>query len=521
MTKRTKPNILWFLTDDTGSGMLGYGNGPVLTPFIDSIADNGVVSTQFHCSAPACGPSRFSYLSGVHPGHCTAPRFTNEHPTDQAYSVGFNVDIMPGSPNMAQHFKDNGYHTGFVGKWHTGVPRKQFNGHTFNLDDDPRHPNIAKKLAEDYDSMREFIRGGGFDYAEGVNWGNTDNRPLKAMHYHNMEWQTEAALGFIEDNAQQDKPFMLHFATSTMHGPEHVASINDGALVTEFGLLDKPITDVQAPRETIATRLSDAGLPNNHRTAGILWTDDAFAAIWQKVVDSGLADNTIVIFSPDHSIGTANAKFSCYQGGVQIPFAMRWDEQIPSGQRCDALLQNVDLYPTLCEAIGIPAPTHPIDGQSCWTQLQSNSGSERDELYFEWGETRAVRTKRWKYIAWRQTPEQLQKLKNAEVGRAYNMQGRPSGDYSMHLHPEFWDHDQLYDLENDPAERINLWNSPKLKDVQADMVQRLRKQLDTFDHPFPEQEDPFVQTDAYWQLAANTMSDNRLFDAYFYREKAF
>ena len=520
MSTRKQPNILWFLTDDTGPGMLGYTNGPVLTPFIDSIAHHGVVANEFHCSAPACGPSRYSYLSGVHPGHCKAPRFLKGNPEDKPYNVGFNVDIMPGSDNIAQHFKHNGYHTGFVGKWHTGVPRNTFHEHTFDLDDDPRDPTVSKKLQEDYDAMRDFVRGTGFDYAEGINWGNTDNRPLKALHYHNMEWQTEAALGFIEENSQQDKPFMLHFATSTMHGPEHVESINDGALVTEFGLLDKPITGVQAARDTIPTRLAEAGLPNNHRTAGILWTDDAFAAVWQKVVECGLDDNTIVIFSTDHGIGTANTKFSCYHGGVHIPFCMRWDGHIQSGSKTDALLQNVDLYPTLCAAIGIEQPQHLLDGRNCWKQL-NGADDEREDLYFEWGNTRAVRTKRWKYISWRHTPEQIEKLKDPANKRALNMMGKAGPTYTMHMQPEYWDHDQLYDLDNDRAERTNLWNSPALKEVQADMVARLRRHLDSFDHPFPEEEDPYVLTQEYWEKAVEMMNDPKLYSYYFYKQKAF
>ncbi len=514
-----QPNVLWFITDDTGFGMLGYHNGPVLTPYIDSIAERGVRATEFHCSAPACGPSRFSYMSGVHPGHCTAPRFLKGNPTDQIYNVGFNVDIMPGTQTMAQSFQNAGYHTGFVGKCHTGVPRKTFNGHEFNPDDDPRDPDVSKKLQEDYDSMRAFVRGGGFDYAEGINWGNTDNRPLKALHYHNLEWQTQAACNFLEEHVHNDKPFFLNVASSTMHGPEHVESIDDGALVTEYGLLDEPITDVQASRESIRTRLSEADLPINHRTAGVLWTDDSFAAIWQKVVELGLDNNTIVVFSTDHGIGTANSKFSCYQGGVRIPFSMHWDGHIDAGSETHALLQNVDLYPTLCKACGINQPEN-VDGINRFDQLLG-AGDDREDLYFEWGYSRAVRTKRWKYISWRHSDEQLEQMKSGTVSNAFNLMGKLSGDYSMHLHPEFWDVDQLYDLSVDPDERINLWNSPKLKSVQSDMQTRLRKHLDTFDHPFPEQADSYVSSDAYWQLACNTMADNKIFDVYFYRQKAF
>ena len=161
-----------------------------------------------------------------------------------------------------------------------------------------------------------------------------------------------------------------------------------------------------------------------------------------------------------------------------------------------------------------------IDGLD---RLQQFTGAEdnREDLYFEWGNTRAVRTKRWKYISWRHTPEEIEKMKNGEVQNAFNMSGKQMPDYCMHFHPDHWDADQLYDLSVDPDERLNLWGSPRLKNVQADMVSRLRKHLDTFDNPYPEKADAYIGSHEHWQLACNSLSDDRIFNNYFFRDKAF
>ncbi len=522
MTEKKRPNIVWFITDDTGDCMLGYAGGNVLTPNIDRIAHEGVVATQYHCSAPACTPSRWSYIRGQYPGRCVSSRFMDEKEEGRPYNLGFNVDILPGQPNIAAVFRDAGYATGFTGKWHTGTPRGKFNGHKFHPDDDPTNPEVARKLREDYTAMQEQIRGVGFDYAEAVAWGNTDNRPLKRLQYHNLEWHTEAALNFIEQSAQGDKPFFLNMATTTMHGPHHVRSLETDGRETEVGLLDK-MPDVQPPRQSVLDRLEKADLPVDHLTAGSLWMDDAFGAVMQRVEDLGLADNTIFIWSTDHGMGTRSSKFTCYQGGVRIPYCMKWDGHITPGFTTDALMQNVDFLPTLCAAAGIDIPEGvDPDGLNRWPQLTGKAGNDREDLYFEWGYTRAVRTQKYKYIAFRHTPEQIADMKAKPDGYAMSMSGKYNPDYPMHMHPHYFDPDQLYDLENDPDEKINLADKPEYADTLAEMKKRLKAFLDTFGDPFDlDTVDAFIKSEAYQQLVAKTMKNDSLWNSYFYIENAY
>ena len=108
-----KPNIVWIVSDDTNDGMLGYTGGKMLTPTIDSIARNGIAFTQFHSVAPACGPSRYSYLTGHYPGR--SPH--EELQTTEQYMLFFNAYLYPDKERSVAHvIRQAGYRTGFVGK---------------------------------------------------------------------------------------------------------------------------------------------------------------------------------------------------------------------------------------------------------------------------------------------------------------------------------------------------------------------------------------------------------------------
>ncbi len=515
-----RPNILWFITDDTNVEMLGYAGGQVLTPNIDRIAREGVVFTQFHTTSPACCPSRYSYLSGLYPGHCPDPRFRDAFPPGEPYAVSFNVYAEPGTPTVASLLRDAGYTTGFVGKWHVGTGRKALNGHSYKEDDDPEDPKVARKLREDYEAMQREVRGVGFDYAEGITWGNTDNRPLRRLRYHNLEWHTQGALNFLEQRRDSDEPFFLNMATTTIHGPHHIESLETDGRATEWGLLPE-MPHVQAPRRTVFERIRADGIELTHRSAGALWTDDAFGAVMKRVEETGLAENTIFIFSTDHGVGVTGGKFTCYQGGVHIPFTMKWAGHIRPGTTCDAMIQNADFIPTLLEMAGVPLPDSlQIDGVSRWRQIQGES-DDREDMYFEWGNTRAVRTKRWKYIAFRPRQKELEAMKTGEAERAYSMSGKPNADYPMHHYPHYFEPDQLYDLEADPGEQSNVAGDRRHADVLADMQTKLRRYLDRFERPFDLSVDPFLTSEAYRALVRPHLDDARIYKTYFYLEKAY
>ncbi|MBI5723739.1 MAG: sulfatase-like hydrolase/transferase [Planctomycetes bacterium] len=514
--KNSGPNIVWFITDDTDFSMLHFTGGNVLTPNMDRVAAEGVVCTRFHAQTPVCTPSRFNYLTGLYAGN--APNIGRQFPEDEPYAITWNTVIEPPTPTFGSVFRAAGYTTGFVGKCHTGPSRTSFNAFRYNENDNPSDQAVREKLRKDYDGMRDYLRSTGFDYAEAVAWGNTDNRPLKALQYHNLEWHVGAALDFIDRNRR--RPFALHLALTTIHGPCHMESIDSDGLACEYGFLDaRP--DVSAwmpPRSTIYPRLQKAGIARNHRTAGAMWMDDAFGAVMKKLEELGLYDNTIIICSTDHNI--LDGKATCCQGGVHIPFAMKWAGAIKSGSTCEAFVQNVDLLPTLCGALDVRPPAG-IDGIDRWKQISGAAGEDREDLFFEFGYCRAVRTGKWKYIALRYPRKLLDDMQAGRVEKAYDHIGRFDMTLQIKRYPHFWDQDQLYDLAGDPGEQKNLAGDPQHAGILKGMQARLKKYLDRIGRPFDLADQPFLRTDAFRELAARTAADTAVYQSDWWKKGAY
>ncbi len=516
------PNIVWFISDDTGLDMLGCFGGKVRTPNIDRIAEKGVKAVRFHTVHPTCTPSRFCYLTGTYGGRCKVESFLKENPTVEPYNLGFNVKVIDESPNIARLFQQNGYTTGHVGKWHVGRGRGQVIQGGYNLEDDPADPDVARRLEQDYQAMCDEVSRVGYDYVGGLVWGNTDGRPLAKLRHHNLEWHTAAAMNFL-DERKPDEPFFLTVATTTIHGPHHAESLRADPRACEYGYLEKA-PDVQPSRQSVMDRLAEAdGVEINHVTTGALWMDDAVGAVVDHVEKMDLAEDTIFIFSTDHGPGTISGKFTIYQGGMRIPFCMRWDGRIPAGSTCDALLCNVDFLPTLAEACGIEIPEdYTLDGISRLAQLTGGAPDDREFLYHSWGYCRAVADKKWKYAAWRHPDEQIKQMKSGQVEMAFSQFGKPQGHYEMHHYPHYFDPDQLYDLENDPDEQNNLALLPQYSDILKEMREKLRGVLETFDHPFDlDRVDPFITSGTHAKLAQASFADERPFQADWYKQHGY
>jgi len=473
-----RPNILFILSDDQNPDTLGCFGGKALTPALDKLCREGVKFTRAYNSSSVCTPSRYTCMTGQYASRCATGRFMKLNPPGRQSNVGFNVQVEPGSWNVARVLRDNGYWTGFVGKWHTGTPPLLQIPSNANL----RDPEVAKKLAENQARLCDYIKQAGFGYAASVYRGNLDDHKLSALKYHNMEWVTKGALDFVEQAG--DKPFFLHLCTTLQHSPPPNQSIAGDPTLTPAGHLPAPL-EVQAPRASIAPRLKQAGIAENmgHAT----WLDDGIAAVIKKLSDLGKLDNTIILFFSDN--GTMGGKGTCYDGGARTPCFLWGKGRVPVGVTCDKPIQNIDFVPTIFDFAGIRSPTEmKLDGMSLVPLVANAQTKWRDAIFIEIGHTRAVSTERWKYIALRYPPEIQQKIKNNTLGRpAYHM------DTSLNLqetalkrHPGYWDADQLYDLQADPNEQVNLAKDPKHAQTIAELKGRLKDWLAGFNRPFGE-----------------------------------
>ena len=476
--KDRRPNVIFILTDDQNDDTIGCFGGKVLTPTIDRLARDGIRFTRAYTASSVCTPSRYICLTGQYASRCQSEQFTKSFPPGTQTNVGFNVQVTPGSLNVGRVLQSAGYATGLVGKWHTGTPRIVPSPRDASLAD----PEIVKILMENQRRLSEYIRGAGFDYAESLYRGNLADHKLDALKYHNQEWVTQGALEFIEK--YKDRPFYLQIATTLQHSPPPNQSIHADPRMTPVGLLPEPL-NVQAPRASIAPRLKQAGIAENmgHAT----WLDDGIAAILKKLEALGIADDTAIIFFSDNA--TKGGKGTCYEGGARTPALMYWKGRVPGGQVSNQLVENIDFVPTILDICGVQPPKEMhLDGTSLLPLATGRQTKWRDAVFLEIGHSRGVCTQKWKYFALRYPPAMQEAIRNGTLGRPpYHMD--TSFDLqitAMKRHPGYFDADQLYDLENDPDEQVNLAKDPKYAKVVDQMKARLREYLATFPHPFGE-----------------------------------
>ena len=185
------------MPDDTDFVWLSCYGGRTPTPHIDSIAQRGARFDAMYCSASACTPSRYSYLTGHYAGRCPDPHFFSVNPPDEPYNVAWNAVLNASIPSLPGVLHANGYTTGISGKWHVGCPRKELPLPELHPDDDPDDFVIDAKLHAYQRVLQEEVkRTGGFDYAACIVWGNNEGFPVRKLREHNIEWTTQGRPGF-------------------------------------------------------------------------------------------------------------------------------------------------------------------------------------------------------------------------------------------------------------------------------------------------------------------------------------
>ena len=495
---RRRPNVVLIVTDDQKLDHLGFLRKKALTPNMDRLAAEGMFFSRAYTSTSVCTPSRFSCFTGSYASRCSSPSFLKSYTTEGQTNVQWNTELNYEKHTLPKVMRAAGYVTGMVGKWHNGAPRAWSRiRDKIKPSDDPNEPRVAKVLAETQETIHEFIRQQGFDYAASINMGNFGSYPIRSMRFHNQEWITKGALDFIDRN--KDRPFFLYMATSLMHGPPPTKSLHADPRITHGGMLDKPL-DVQPSRKNVFERTRAAKLPDV--LAAATWLDDGIGAVMKKIADQGLDNDTLFVFFDDQ--GMEQGKGSCYEGGVRTPAFVRWKGRIQPG-RTSALVQGIDLAPTIFDACGIEPPEDMLmDGTSLMPLLRGDSKAVRDSLYLEIGHTRAVCTQKWKYLAFRippsrqLSPEQRKEMLEKYAASKLKREGKtitnkpddplshlgiPGGQNTEQHGPMkryrnvYYDPDQLFDLENDPGETKNLATNPKYKPVLDQMKAELKKHL--------------------------------------------
>ncbi len=503
-----RPNIVFFIADDMQRYMfncLQEGEPPYLTPNLDRIAAEGTLMTEQYVSTPVCTPSRFSCLTGRYASRSASPGLARTVERDGQSVVGWNTMIMPAEITLASLLQQAGYTTGMVGKNHViDAPGRKKIGYR----EDPTDPAVAARLQADQRLLCEAMKRCGFDYASAIYHNNPDGNGPRALAVHNLDWIAQAGLSFVEQC--KDQPFFLYFAVTVPHGPGDASrSWNADPRATAAGFLDQPLQILPA-RKSIPERLERAGLPVDDQRANMLWLDDTIGALFDKLRELNIEDNTIVIFFNDHG---QKAKGTLYQGGISNPSLVWRKGGFPCGKVSRVQVCNIDFAPTILDMAGAVQPEGRFDGISFLPALEGRDDPIHSSLYFEMGFTRAVVKGNWKYLALRypQRSGEMSIEERRRVLKQFNDKQKehakrivttdPTARFS-HIslipggagaeaastgkRPGYYDADQLYNLAVDANEEHNLANDAQYADVLQEMKSELRRYLNDLPGGFAE-----------------------------------
>ena len=352
-----RPNVLIVITDDQGYGDLGCHGNPVLkTPNLDGFAKESVQLTHFYVS-PVCSPTRSSLLTG---------RYN--------YRTGV-VDTFVGRSMMhadevtlAEMLRDAGYRTGLFGKWHLGD----------NYPLRPQDQGFEEVLT---------LRGGGIAQPSDPPGGSSYSNPIlfqngkaKSCKGYVTDVLTDAAIDFIA--APGTKPFFAYVAFNCPHAPFQVQDA-DWKPYRGIDLGVDAFPKIGSPWITPKANLEDIG-----RAYGMIANIDTnFGRLMAKV-----PQNTLVIFLTDNgpggvrwNAGLRNRKGTVYEGGIRVPFYVRWKGELTAGRKVDTPAAHIDITPTLLDTCGVPAKAVKFDGRSVLSQLRGDTVDWPDRhLFFQW-----------------------------------------------------------------------------------------------------------------------------------------
>lgn len=495
MVEMNSPNIVIVIADDTTPSFHGCYGGPTLTPAIDALAAAGLRMTRGYCCASLCSPSRYSIFTGRYTQR--SPANLRQGAPDDPALVSQTGELVEGQATLATVLREQGYLTGHFGKWHCRFETESLGFPEPNdQSGDPDDPAVDARLRVQQQRAQEVVkRCAGFEVADRIFWGNIDGMKGKHPHLdaHNPAWITDGALDFLDRAAAEKRPFYLHVANTAPHTPDCHLSLGKDHRYTWGGKLE------EAPRShpedgTVFDRLRAAGLPTEGPLAGVnagqMMIDDQIAALVAKLREMGELENTIFVYTADHGL---SGKGSCHYAGQHLPLVIHWPAGNLRGGRpvCEPF-SWVHIAPTLAEACGtaFPAEARP-DGVSLLAALRADEPwPEAARIaYHEMGWSRSVIKGRYHYIATRYPAEAIESMRNGDI-RTVGI-GHFFDDLNGPFFPDYFEPEQLYDIELDPFERNNVLLDPTRAAVLADLREELARICATLPRPFPREPHPF------------------------------
>jgi arylsulfatase A-like enzyme/desulfoferrodoxin (superoxide reductase-like protein) len=487
---KNRPNVVMIFPDSMTENHVGFLGGQAHTPNIDSIFRNGMHFNHAVPNSPLCSPARYNLLTGRYASRCL--EYNKLYTPDDPLFIRWNVYLKSSEKTIAHVFRENGYQTGIVGKWHLGEGDIE----EFSSSDLSSNPVTMEKYKNNYRVSRDYIKeNSGFNYAESLYTNNEEAipTPVDIKCHHNMPWITKGAIDFIEQNS--NNPFFLMMCPNIPHSPCVLDTLESGSLLTSEGFLESEL-DVQPSYRDVLRRLDSLDLPQPKETydenwylrdhyARMIWLDDGVGAVLKKLKDLDLIDNTIIIINTDHLV---DGKMTCYR--QFIPLAFQWNGNIRSGTSSDALVSHVDITMTILELCGCShLKDNPMDGKSFYSVLFDNTLDFSNSVYSEVCYSRAIIERDFGYITYR-LPESIEKirLKNPGVNSINQEGGDSRGTLygAKELFPNYFDPDQFYDYRTDINNSNNLFYREKYLNIAQSFKQKLKDVCQTFSFTYGE-----------------------------------
>ncbi|MBL7009159.1 MAG: arylsulfatase [Planctomycetes bacterium] len=453
------PNIVLILADDLGIGDPGCFNprSRIPTPHLDRLAREGMRFTDAHSPSAVCSPTRYGLLTG---------RYAWRSRLKQGVLWGNDPMLIPDDqPTLASMLRDQGYATAVVGKWHLGLGR--FDPERPGLQTDFSRPlasgprsigfeqvfvlpaslDIPPYLYVDGDRAREpadtLVRGSELRRMGGGGFWRSGPAEAGFQHDQSLPLFTERALSWIREHRARrpQQPFFLYFPLTAPHTPW------------------VPTAEFQGR--------SRAGWYGDF----VVQVDSVVGELMAALEQTGAVENTLVLFTSDNgsnwmiqdklqyahdaNLGYRGQKADIHEGGHRVPMIARWPGRVAPGSVCDALIGLNDLYATLAELHGyaLAAGEAPDSVSFLPALLSSGPGARGELVHHSFDGMFAIRDGGWKLI------EGLGSGGFTGPTRVASVPGGPTG--------------QLYDLDADPHERVNLW--PDRPEVVERLTARLRE----------------------------------------------
>ncbi|MBN9614819.1 MAG: sulfatase-like hydrolase/transferase [Acidobacteriales bacterium] len=416
LPKGRTPNVVLMICDDIGYGDLGCYGSKLPTPNLDKMASDGMRFRHFNAAHPICSASRASLLTG---------RYGLRMNTAGAFGPNSPAGTSLDETLVSQLFRDKGYHTKAIGKWHLG--------------DKPDYLPTSR----------------GFESFLGVPWSD-DYEPLplfrdkKIIEEHTdrdilTPRYTTEAVQYIEQS-DRNTPFFLYLAFSYPHDPARASQRFRGK--TGFGDYGDSVAEI----------------------------DWSAGEVMRALERKGIASDTLVMFTSDHgpwyqgSPGLLRGrKASSFEGGFRVPFLAKWPGVIAPGRVTEAWCSNLDVLPTLAKVCDLPLPQKPLDGVDISQVFVENANTfpRKPLLYFSAMGNRGldvhcIRRDEWKL-----------RVAQGIKGEIYTNDRTTGARGSAWLiRPE------LYNLARDPAESYDI--AQLHPGIVAELEKSLEEQIPSF-----------------------------------------